>query len=208
MVDGVFNWNDDIIKVFEHWSIWMAITAAIVIGAIKGWKKIKQTVREDNFIQIHSRIHEALTELRVLTDAARAQIIQFHNGEYFMDGISMRKFSVTHESVETGIEADGSRVQGYLCSMFLPLLLQIIENDPKIRYTVDLRDSYVKQYLEARNVEAYSVLPIKINNIITGFTMNQWCNSKKIDTLDSVYCSGEMLKTTNMVTVQLSQQKY
>lgn len=207
MENGHFNWTEDFTKVFEHWSIWVAIITAIIIGGIKGWKRIKESINDDNFINIHSEIHELLTELRVLTDSAKSQIIQFHNGEYFMDGISMRKFSLTHESVAKGVESDGEKIQGFLCSMFLPLLLLITENDPRIRYTVDLKDSYVKQYLESRNIEAFSVLPIKINNLITGFVVNQWCSSAKIDAIDDIACQRELIKCTNSVTVQLAQQK-
>jgi hypothetical protein len=207
MLNGNFSWSEDFTKVFEHWSIWAAIATAIIIGVIKGWKKIKRILSEDNFIHVHSEIHELLTELRVLTNSARTQVIQFHNGDYFMDGISMRKFSLTHESVEKGIESDGERVQGYLCSMFLPLILTIIENNPKVRYTTDLKDSYVKQYLESRNVEAFSVMPIRINNQVTGFVMTQWCNGNIIDKLDEVECMYEVNKVTNAITVQLAQQK-
>lgn len=207
MVNGNFSWAEDFTKVFESWSVWVAIAFAIILGSIKGVKRVKKALINDNFITVHGEIHELLTELRVLTDSARAQVMQFHNGEYFMDGISMRKFSLTHESVEKGIESDGERVQGYLCSIFLPLLLLINENDPKIHYTVDLKENYVKQYLESRNVEAFSVLPIKINNTITGFCMVQWCSGNKAENLDSVYCSAEMRKVTNSITVQLALQK-
>ena len=207
MENGSFNWNDDFVKVFEHWSIWVAIVSAITIGFIKSWKKIKTVLVEDTFIKLHSEIHELLTELRVLTDSARAQVIQFHNGEYFMDGISMRKFSLTHESTEKGVESDGSRIQGYLCSMFLPLLTLVTEDVGKIRYIQDFKESYVKQYFESRNVEAFSVLPIRINNLITGFVLVQWCNSKIVDNLDNMYITNEIRKITNSITVQLAQQK-
>lgn len=207
MPNGHFDWSEDFTKVFENWTVWIAVFFAVVIGAIKGFKSIKKALHGDNFIVVHSEIHELLTELRVLTDSARAQVIQFHNGEYFMDGISMRKFSLTHESVEKGVESDGERVQGYLCSMFLPLLLLINENNPKIYYTTDLKESYVKQYFESRNVEAFSVLPIRVNNLITGFCMVQWCSGNKAENIDQTYCANEMRKVTNSVTVQLAQQK-
>lgn len=207
MLNGHFDWSEDFTKVFESWMVWIAVFFAVIIGGIKGLKSVKKAIGNDNFIIVHSEIHELLTELRVLTDAARAQVIQFHNGEYFMDGISMRKFSLTHESVEKGVDSDGERVQGYLCSMFLPLLLLINENDPKIHYTCDLKESYVKQYLQSRNVEAFSVLPIRVNNLVTGFCMVQWCSGNKAEAIDSQYCSLEMRKVTNSVIVQLAQQK-
>jgi hypothetical protein len=207
MTDGDLGWSDHFTHAFEKWSVWVAIFFAVLAGSIKGFFKVKKAFVNDTFITIHSEIHELLTELRVLTDSARAQVIQFHNGEYFMDGISMRKFSITHESVEKGVESDGERVQGYLCSMFLPLLLLINENNSKIHFTADLKESYMKQYLESRNVEAFSVLPIKINNITTGFCMVQWCSGYKAEKIDTIYSAEEMRKINNSITVQLAQQK-
>jgi len=207
MGNGSFNIGEDFTKIFESWSITMAIIFAVAIGLIKGIKKYKEAFSADNFITVHSEIHELLTELRVLTDAARAQVIQFHNGEYFMDGISMRKFSLTHESVEKGIESDGERMQGLLCSMFLPLLLLVIEDEPKIYFTVDLKDSHVKQYLESRNVEAFSVLPLRKQNQMTGFTVIQWCSGNKAENLDAVYCADRIRKITDSINAQLAYQK-
>lgn len=207
MGNGSFNLSEDFVKIFESWSIAFAIIAAAIFAGIKARKKYKEMFGTDNFITVHSEIHELLTELRVLTDAARAQVIQFHNGEYFMDGISMRKFSLTHESVEKGIESDGERMQGLLCSMFLPLLLLVVDNNPKIHFTVDLKDSHVKQYLESRNVEAFSVLPLQKQNQMTGFTMVQWCSGNKAESMDSVYCSGEIKKITDSINAQLAHQK-
>jgi len=207
MGNGSFNIGEDFTKVFESWSITIAIIFAVAIGLIKGIKKYKDVFTTDNFITVHSGIHELLTELRVLTDSARAQVIQFHNGEYFMDGISMRKFSLTHESVEKGIESDGERMQGLLCSMFLPLLLLVVEDESKIHFTVDLKDSHVKQYLESRNVEAFSVLPLRKQNQMTGFTIIQWCSGNKAESLDSVYCAGQMRKITDSINAQLAYQK-
>lgn len=81
-------------------------TASFLVGAYYGIKKIKEKLFSNKkkkeckqYWNIHSEIHEILTELRIRTDAARAQIIQFHNGEYFMDGVSMKKMSLTHESL-------------------------------------------------------------------------------------------------------------
>lgn len=208
MVDGSYSFYQDFVKVFETYSVYVAIFAAILLGLYKSWKKYtREFGRNDNFITLHSEIHEQLTELRVLTDAARTQIIQFHNGEYFMDGVSMRKFSVTHESLEKGIDSDANRIKGLLCSMFVPLLNSVVADNAKIHYTVDLNNSYLKQYLESRNVEAFSVLPISLMNQITGFVMVQWCSSLKAERIDETFSMGQIIKTRNQITAQLGQQK-
>ena len=209
MIDGHFSFSQDFIKVFEAYSGYVAVACAMMFGVWKAWTKyIKDRENNDNsFITVHGEIHEVLTELRVLTDSARAQVIQFHNGEYFMDGVSMRKFSITHESLEKGIESDANRIKGVLCSMFIPLLNLVLEDAPKIHYTVDLKNSYLKQYLESRSVEAFSVLPIKIQNQTTGFIMVQWCSGLKAERIDETFTMNEITKIRNQITAQLGQQK-
>ena len=208
MVDGSYSFYQDFVKVFETYTVYVAIAAAMIFGMYKSWKKYgKEFGNNDNFITLHGEIHEQLTELRVLTDAARTQIIQFHNGEYFMDGVSMRKFSLTHESLEKGIDSDANRIKGLLCSMFVPLLNLVLEDSPKVHYTVDLKNSFLKQYLESRNVEAFSVLPVRLLNQTTGFIMVQWCSSLKAERIDETYSMGQMVKIRNQITAQLGQQK-
>jgi hypothetical protein len=124
-----------------------------------------------------------------------------------MDGVSMRKFSITHESLEKGIESDANRIKGVLCSMFIPLLNLVLEDNPQIHYTVDLKNSYLKQYLESRSVEAFSVLPIKIQNQTTGFVMVQWCSGLKAERIDETFTVNELTKIRNQITAQLGQQK-
>ena len=64
--------------------------------------KTKKKKEYNSFWSIHSQVHETLTELRVMSDCARVHLVQFHNGEYFLDGISMKKLSLTHESLNKG----------------------------------------------------------------------------------------------------------
>lgn len=206
MPNGIFNISQDFVRVFEDWAIYTAIFIGVIIGLMKSWSKLKTYLKMDNFFIVHSEIHELLTELRLVTDSARAQIIQLHNGEYFMDGVSMRKFSLTHESLEKGIASDGSRIRGFLCSMFIPLLNLVVEDDAKLHYSQDLKDSYFKQYLESRNVEAFSVIPIWIQNEITGFLMIQWCSSLKAEIVDKTLAVHEITKIRNSVAIQLGLQ--
>ena len=108
------------------------IISLIMVGVLGGvygiMKFVKSRIKTDNFIAIHTEIHELLTELRVTTKCMRASILQFHNGDYFMDGISMRKFSVTHESSHKGYNSQVTKLKASLCSMFIPLLVHVIEN--------------------------------------------------------------------------------
>lgn len=205
MGNGSFSLYEDFIKVFENWSIYSAIAIAFGFTIWKAAKKHKKDY-QTAFTQIHSEIHELLTELRIVTDSARTQVIQLHNGDYFMDGVSMRKFSVTHESLERGIDSCANRMNSVLCSLFIPLLTLVLEDSAKIHYVTDQKDSYFKQFFESRNIEAFSVLPLKVKNQITGFLLVQWCNSNKIDNIEPVFIGHQVEKIRNSIQVQLLSQ--
>lgn len=198
--------SDLILDWFETASLITAGIIGIVLTTLRLIPKIKED-EDKKYIEVHGDIHETLTELRVKTDAARAQIIQFHNGEYFMDGVSMRKFTLTHESLSRGMSADAGRIKGLLCSMFVPLLNAVVANDPKIISMYDLEHSFFKQFFEDNNVEGFSVLPVKIKNQITGFLLLQWCNSTKFDMADTKIVKEGMIYARNAIEVQLASQK-
>jgi hypothetical protein len=105
----------------------ISLAVAGILGL--GWgvvKFLQSRPKTDNFMAIHTEIHELLTELRVHTKAMRVSVLQFHNGEYFMDGISMRKFSITHESSHRGYISQSLKFKNVLCSLFIPLLNKIL----------------------------------------------------------------------------------
>ena len=207
MLNGYFNISQDFVRVFEDWAVYTAIAIGVVIGFRKSWSKLRSQFKRDNFFVVHSEIHELLTELRILTDSARTQIIQFHNGEYFMDGISMRKFSITHESLTRGIGSCVGQMTGSLCSLFVPLLSLVLDNSAVITYTTDLKDSYFKQFFESRNIEAFIVLPVTVKNQVTGFVLVQWCSSIKAEEIDEQLAVKEVAKIRNLVAVQLGLQQ-
>jgi hypothetical protein len=167
---------------FNYW-VELGFAASIFFGAfvykiISGLKLKNKTLFTDNW-DIHSNIHECLTELRVLTDAARTQVIQFHNGEYFMDGVSMRKLSCTHESVSKGVSAQGDKTTNLLISLFAPLVEKITKDSPEPHLVKEDLEGFSKHSMEASNVHCYSVLPLKHKNNISGFIMTQWCSPVK-----------------------------
>jgi hypothetical protein len=193
---------------FETASIITGSLLGVLVGVLKVFGKKKDNHRENiDFIQVHSQIHESLTELRIQTDAARTQVIQFHNGEYFMDGVSMRKFSLTHESLSRGVSADDPRIKGLLCSMFVPLMNFVIKNEANVISVYDIPHSFCKQFFEENNVEGFVVLPLKVRGQLTAFILSQWCSEAKLETVDHKLVKQYMDDARNAIEVQLSQQK-
>ncbi len=133
----------------------------------------------------HSQIHELLTELRVKVDAARAQVVQFHNGEYFMDGISMKKLSLTHESLSKGVSEEADKTTNILISLFTPLMEKVIKNNALVYKTIDDQNSICKRIMMANNTIAYAVLPLKYKNSTSGYIIVDWCSEIKAKRINS-----------------------
>ena len=157
--------------------------------------------------ETHTRIHETLTELRVKTDAARAQIVQFHNSGNFLDGISMKKMSLTHESLVNGISSEMETKKDLLLSLCVEGLRLLMENEPKIHITANLEDSWCKQFMENSNVVSFSFLPIRNKGVVIGYVMCQWCSWSKTDEIIEDIAIEEITNSRKLIEVQLSHER-
>jgi len=182
------------------------VMSGFLFAKFKSWKKSKKSANID--WNVHSQIHEFLIELRVLTHAARAQIIQFHNGEYFMDGVSMQKLSVTHESLANGVSSEAGSKTNILISHFAPLMEKLDEDKAKLCITNIEKPSYFKNTLDLYNVHSYMILPLFVNGIRTGFLMIQWCSDKKNDYVSKHQdvIIEDFIHARNIIQTKLAQQ--
>lgn len=186
----------------------ISVSVVGILGAVYGTVKFfKGNVKTDNFLEIHTEIHEILTELRLKVYGMRASIVQFHNGEYTMDGISMRKFSVTHESTHKGYTSQVTKLKGNLCSMYIPLLTKVVENKNTIHYTSTLPESYVRGFFEDENVSQYACLPVKNRGTNVGFILLQWHHDFELDEEKQEEAMKIFEHLRDSIQIQLSQQK-
>jgi len=187
-----------------------AIVFGFFVGVVRQFFINKKKTKENKEIDwhIHSQIHELLTELRVSTDSARTQLIQFHNGEYFMDGVSMRKLSLTHESVSKGVSVDGNRLQGLLLTLFTPLVGKVLDDKPTFHQTKQDKDSFFKNFFLAENVDSYIVLPVRHENIVSGYVIVQWGSPSKTKSVEkNIENIAKIIdETRNQIQVQLDEQ--
>lgn len=196
-------------KLFEYG----IATASFLIGAFYGVRKIKDKLFSNKkekegkqYWNIHSEIHEILTELRIRTDAARAQIIQFHNGEYFMDGVSMKKMSLTHESLRSGISAEVHQKKDVLISAYIDFIRSILDNKHRFEVVGAMKESYQKQLFIASNVIAYMAVPLQSKGINIGYVIVHWCSDEKVEKVQEQSASNEMKYAKDRIEVQLGQQ--
>ncbi len=192
-------------KTVENIAIGVAGLLGLTLGVKKFWKSRKKT---DNFIMIHSEINELLTELRLTSNSMRASVLQFHNGEYFMDGISMRKFSITHESSHKGYTSQILKFKNTLCSLFIPLLTRILENKPMIYCVAAMpANSYTKHFFEDENISYIACLPVKNKHVNVGFVLVQWHKDYAPDLAQEEKFMTHFASIRDSIEVQLSYQK-
>jgi hypothetical protein len=158
-------------KFLEATALVVAGSLGVIWGIVKFWQGKK---KDDNFIEVHTEIHELLTELRLSTKSMRATILCFHNGEYYANGVSMRKFSISHESVHKGYTTQVYKLKNVLCSLCIPLLNQVLQDKSNIHSTETFTDGYFKEFLEDENISHYACLLLKNNGVNIGFILLQW----------------------------------
>ena len=203
------------LDIFESWmAVGMAIaaiTAGIIIFVLPYYNKIKNYSIPTDYpvgfnCNSHTRLHETLTELRVQTDCARTQIVQFHNGGQFLDGISMKKMTLTHESLDSGTSSELYRKKDIPVSMCISGLNLLKDNNSEFHIVDNLENSWCKKFMQASNVIAFSFLPLIKNKEIVGYVMCQWCSWSKADEVNENEISSFLENSRNIIEIILEQQ--
>ena len=99
----------------------------------------------------------------------RGVIYQFHNGGKFLNGISMKKYSLTHEATGPGIE----KIKGISQNLFLsnhPILLKKLTESViySMEIDEDILDSARQRLVEQGVVQVITVPIRNLNNLLIG----------------------------------------
>lgn len=184
------------------------IGLAFVFKSIMGLKKSKGcSPFKQHTIAVHTKVHEQLTELRVLTGAGRAQICMFHNGGTFESGSSMKKFSVTHESLALAIESTLQKKKEMVASAFTHLIEHVSKDDPTPLIISEMEDSFWKSFLESQRVLMTCNLPIfcQAKGVIVGYLCLEWCSLKHMDDADDEKIELEMREKRSIIQALISE---
>ena len=207
----------------SHMDEWIALgisVATLVAGFFSyffGFKKKKKVNQSeiispkidfpDHFWEVHTKIQETITELRVKVNCARSHLVQFHNGGHFIDGISMKRMSLTHESLERSVSGEMKNHQDLLMSIYMEILNHVKKDLPEAIMVNEMEECYAKQDLESGNVIAFSVLPIKQNSLIIGYIMTEWCSWNKVEDIEEDIVTDWMSRSQSLIEVELTNQK-
>lgn len=206
------------VDIFGSWvevgMVGIALVAGIIIAIpafnalLKRRKnKAKKTVN-NSYIKCHTRVHEYLTELRVVLDAARAYVIQFHNGSEFLDGNNIKKMSITHESCSEGVKEIINTRQDEMLSLNSDFLNKLNLNDPKPFLTSTLGLCHFKRILESNRVLMSAYLPLRdIKGGITGAVCIEWCHWGMVDDLDFSVVREELIDKRRYIEAQLGDHR-
>ena len=178
-----------------NFDLWMNVGTAIfamVAGMFTGaaylrkkmtfWKKEDEkgaAITVDD-IRKYGQVQELITTLRNMTGADRTQILQFHNGGKFLDGSSMKRMSVTHESCRQGVAYEYMHMQAVLATLLWEKIELVKKDDPQIHLTMNLPDSTLKTYCRSKGTEAFAILPIRKDNLLIGFINIDWLDAEEI----------------------------
>ena len=139
-------------------------------------------------------------------EASRAQIGQFHNGGKFLEGSPMKRFSVSHESCGFGVSMEYPQMQAVLVTIFWDIVEILKENNPKIRFTDSLNSqSSLRVYNKSKNIEAFSILPIRKGELFVGFVKVEWNDRNEIPS-DSEDCERTLEQYRSFIELEIKRQ--
>ena len=131
----------------------------------------------------HSSIMSALEYVLNETEADRAYVLEFHNGEHYFSGRSQQKLSCTYEVVSEGISSECQRLQNIRTSNFHGLIETIAREQtfkcPKSEeYKQDIG---FKSFLQQKGVKSFFARPIKtLNGKILGIICLEYVKENRV----------------------------
>jgi hypothetical protein len=145
-----------------------SISVAIITVVVKDYldrkkaiiiKEKEETIAESDLHEMVI-VHDWLNGLREKYDFERLSIFQFHNGGKFFQGKSMKKFSMTYESVAPGYEKIKRSFQNVLCSEYPHWISKMTES--KIFFSTTSEMEHKDRYeLEQLGVKQFVTVPIR-----------------------------------------------
>ena len=118
----------------------------------------------DETIQ-NANVYTAIEYLLNHTEADRAYIMEFHNGEHYFSGRGQQKFSCTYEVVREGISAEFSHSQNHRISNFHKYISELV-NKGSFAYdkSDDVEDGAFRTLLRGKGVQSIFNVPLKTLN--------------------------------------------
>ena len=168
-------------------SSFSSVVVALITVIVKDWfddrKKSEDKSKEETIGEVEVDdmviIHDWVENFRIRYKLDTASIYQFHNGGKFFHGRSMKKFSMTYESVAAGYQKSKRIKQNILASDHPKWISTMLKTDyfSVITDELELKD---RTELMAMGIKQAVIIPIRsITGDLIGFI--EGCNISKVD---------------------------
>jgi len=114
-----------------------SISVAIITVVVKTWLDIRSAKLKSDLEELIGEedlgkmiaVNDFIEDMRQRYGFDRVSICQFHNGGKFLNGKSMKKFSMTYEMASPGIEKIKRKYQNVMVSEFPRLFAAMLKTD-------------------------------------------------------------------------------
>jgi len=154
-----------------------SITVALITVVVKNWldakraktEKEREEVIDEAGVEEMVLVQDWLNEFRKKYEFDRVGIFQFHNGGKFFQGKSMKKFSMTYESVAPGYEKIKRTQQNVLASEYPQWISTMLQKKCFANLVSEI-DPQSRAELEALGIQQFVTVPIHcLKGALIGF---------------------------------------
>lgn len=160
------------------------ISAATAVLGV--WIKIKYDEKKHKQLNydpaLHSNVVTALRFIMDETNADRAFVLEFHNGDHYFSGRGQQKLSCTYEVVNDGISVECQNLQNIRVSNFHGLMDSISKQQTFSCPDTELytKDITFKSLLQSKGVKSMFARPIKtLNGKIIGMICLEYVKEQR-----------------------------
>jgi predicted transcriptional regulator YheO len=154
--------------------------------------KTKKNLCVVKYTKKNQNIQRAIEYTLEKSDADRAYIYEFHNGETFYSGTHQQKFSCTYETLNIGVSAESMKLQGLRVSTFHDFIKDVlgVTNGTyfKLESIDDIQNPLIKNWMEERGIQSSFAFPIKtLNDGIVGMLCIDFTKKKSKLNKDQIH---------------------
>lgn len=155
-----------------------SISVAIITVVVKTWLDIRSAKLKSDLEELIGEedlgkmiaVNDFIEDMRQRYGFDRVSICQFHNGGKFLNGKSMKKFSMTYEMASPGIEKIKRKYQNVLVSEFPRLFAAMLKTDFMIITTESTEYPDIVREMEVNGiVQSVKVVIRGLRGDILGF---------------------------------------
>jgi len=172
------------------WSI--ILSSCIVAGTTILSIFIKELVQSRNnkkqacvvrYTKKNENVQKAVDFTRNSTQADRAYVFEFHNGDSFYSGNHQQKFSCTYESLDAGVSSENMRLQDLRVSTFNAFIKDVLgihgEKLFRLEDIESIDSPLLRNWLDERGIRSCYAFPIEtLNHGVVGIICIDYTKKK------------------------------